>query len=193
MHCAVNLHSPSQELVESIHESIISAEARGIRCTTLVRISRRALFFAGGTRQSMHHVRNARARCRLQHHFGCTASAAGTAGISRKVHRCLATQLATADRFWMQYPTAVISARRGFIGHYASGWQPSTASVAATSTATRTISQRGSIYGIQGLRSSWVGWRWSGSTTTEANAFMEDFSLDIGIPDLDTPLSSNKK
>ena len=27
----------------------------------------------------------------------------------------------------------------------------------------------------------------------EANAFMEDFSLDIGIPDFDTPLSSNKK
>ena len=27
----------------------------------------------------------------------------------------------------------------------------------------------------------------------EASAFMEDFSLDIGIPDFDTPLSSNQK
>ncbi len=35
---------PSQELVESIHESIISAEARGIRCTTLARICRLAFF-----------------------------------------------------------------------------------------------------------------------------------------------------
>ena len=49
-----------------------------------------------------------RARCRLQHHVGCTASAEGTAGISRKVHSCLATQSATADRLWMQYPTAVM-------------------------------------------------------------------------------------